>query len=297
MSVPQSNRSEQVEELGRRRVDFSGVDCLPPHIRDMIADTNTFDDPEVLEYTTENSIIARILHANPASDAMLRLVYPDNNGSPLVDGLDRFLSRSLSGQALRDRLDVCSNWLAGHFVGQGKRIIDLGGGSGSYAFGALRHMRDCVPAPFVWDLLDLDLEALNCARTRAGDTGLTKVVKVRQGNFMSESAVLPDKADYAVLIGVLCGMDHDTAIAVLKRGKSHVKSGGEMLAATLLQRSFEEDPRTFRILCNVGGWQLRPKTPEQVTEIFRSSGWQIIGTMSERASGHGQYAIVHARAL
>ncbi|MFA5061810.1 MAG: methyltransferase domain-containing protein [Patescibacteria group bacterium] len=292
--------SEQVEALGRLPVDFAEVDCLPPEIKKLIADPVTWSDPRVRGYTTTKSTIAHILAENPASDRMLQIVYPDTNGSPLVNGLDRFLSRSLSGQALRDRLDFCSDWLADNFARRGKRIIDLGGGSGSYAFRVFR-VHGLIPAKFVWDILDLDLEALNVARMRAHDTGLDGVIQVRQGNFKHDSAILPEKADYAVLIGVLCGMDKDTARDVLCRAKDHLKPGGEMLAATLLQKAFDEDPRTFRILCNVGGWQLRPKTPEQVAEIFQLAGWEIIGDMmSERPDtkvGGGQYAIVHARAL
>jgi hypothetical protein len=294
-------RSPQVEELGRVRVDFSGVNCLPPEIIRLIENPGTFADPSVLECTTRMSTIARILNANPASDHMLRLVYPDINGVPLMRGLDKVLSRSLSGQALRDRLVFCSDWIAKKFVRPDARVIDLGGGSGSYAFVALRLWREAhgaLPQGFIWDVLDQDMEALNAGLTRAADTGLHQHVTVRQGNFMAESAVLPEKADFAVLIGVLCGMDKDTAVTVLKRIKIHLKPNAEILAATLLQKAFDEDPRTFRILCNVGGWQLRPKTLGQVIEVFQSSGWDIIGDiMSERDGGNGQYAIVHARAL
>lgn len=282
--------SEQVEALAQKYVDFAGVDCLPEDIRDKLANPMTFADPSVLAYTTAHSKIAEILHANPASDAMLRIVYPDTNGHPLTEGLDRFLSRSLSGQALRDRLDVCSQWLADHFVQHRKLVVDLGGGSGSYAFEALRR-KGQPPPRFQWDILDIDLEAVVVAQLVARGAGLESVVTARQGNFMKD---IGPPADYAVMIGVLCGMDKATAVAVLKRAKAHLKPGGELLAATLLMSAFREDPRTFRILCNVGGWQLRPKEPSEVQQIFEDAGWHIISTMSERSGGDGQYAIVHA---
>lgn len=286
--------SEQVQVLARLHVDFAGVDCLPLDIRELLADPAMFLDPRVLAYTTGHSVIARILHTNPASDAMLRIVYPDTNGHPLTEGLDRFLSRGLSGQALRDRLVFCSKWLADHFVRDGARVVDLGGGSGSYAFESLK-IKGQVPAGFRWDILDLDLEALAVARIRA-ERDLASVVSVRQGNFMKDMSA---PADYAVMIGVLCGMDKATAATVLARTKAHLKPGGEIFAATLLQKAFDEDPRTFRILCNVGGWQLRPKALEQVVEVFTTAGWEIISIFSERSphtAGCGQYAIVHARA-
>jgi len=286
-----STMSEQVLRLADDGVDFSDVDCLPEEIRELVSAPGKFADPRVLAYTTSNSIIARILHQNPASDAMLRIVYPDGNGVPLTEGLDRFLSRSLSGQALRDRLDFCAHWLAEHFVHDNVSVVDLGGGSGSYAFEALVRAGR-IPTGFRWDVLDLDLEALAVAQTRANESHLGHAVNIRKGNFMKD---VGPPADYAVLIGVLCGMDKETATTVLMRAKEHLKSGGEMLAATLLMRAFREDPRTFRILCNVGGWQLRPKELSDVHKIFDDAGWQIISTMSERPGGDGQYAIIHAR--
>lgn len=289
--------SEQVKELGNRQLDFSTAGCLPPRIQGLLGDPKKLEVQaylqEVLDYITSHSEIAKILHNNPASDAMLRIVYPDLNGHHCTEGLDCFLSRSLSGQALRDRLNFCSLWIAEKFILPNKRVIDLGGGSGSYAFEALK-LKGLVPNNFVWDCLDLDSIAIEVGIERSSLANLEDSVVFRHGNFMSEKSV-GILSDYAVLIGVLCGMDKLTAINCLERSKSHLKEGGEIFAATLLQRSFEEDPHTFRILCNVGGWQLRPKTIEQVKEIFTIAGYTILSIHSERPSGAGQYAIVHAR--
>jgi 2-polyprenyl-3-methyl-5-hydroxy-6-metoxy-1,4-benzoquinol methylase len=291
--------SEQVQELGKKKLDFTSVSCFPPRIQALLGDPATLEDSakfnEVLAYTTSHSAIADILHKNPASDGMLRIVYPDANGHPLTEGLDRFLSRSLSGQALRDRLKYCSDWLAENFILEGKRVIDLGAGSGSYAFEALR-VKGMAPQDFIWDCIDLDPDAIKVGEECAEKMSLQKNVLFRQGNFMSEkSATAP--ADFAVLIGVLCGMDKETATNCLLRSKAHLKEGGEIFAATLLLRSFEEDPLTFRVLCNIGGWQLRPKKMEQVEEIFTTSGYRILSINSERPGGSGQYAIVHAKKL
>ena len=288
--------SEQVRLLGEQFVDFSDVsdEVLPYLIRFLVSSSKTFGDPRVLEYTTVNSKIARVLHDNPASDAMLRIVYPDANGHPLTEGLDRFLSRSLSGQALRDRLSVCSSWIADNFVREGAKVIDLGGGSGSYAFGAFQTKKP--PVDFKWRVLDNDPGALAVCDERTTAESLESVVETQEGGFLSSKSIC-GQYDYGVLIGVLCGMDHDTAVNCLRRVQLHLRPGGEIYAATLLQRAFDEDPRTFRILCNVGGWQLRPKTLEQVSDIFAEAGWEIISIGSERVNQPGQYALVHARAI
>jgi hypothetical protein len=289
--------SEQVKEHGKKILDFRGIDCLPPRIQELLGDPLTLDSPEklqeVLSFTTSNSEIAKILHNNPASDAMLRIVYPDFNGHPLTQGLDHFLSHSLSGQALRDRLQFCSSWIAEKFIQSHRRVIDLGGGSGSYAFEAFR-IKGVVQEGFCWDCVDLDSSAIQIGQDRATSANLQNSIIFRQGNFMSDKSI-EILADYGVLIGVLCGMDKETACTCLQRSRAHLKSGGEIFAATLLKQSFDEDPLTFRILCNVDGWQLRPKTKEDVKEVFISAGYKIIDIYSERPSGNGQYAIVHAR--
>jgi len=290
--------SPQVAILGHQQIDFSDLEWMPEDIRRMLGDPIGYEDPRVLAWTTGNSLIARILHENPASDAMLRWVYPDRNGSPLAQPLDRILSRSPSGQALRDRLDICSVWLAEHFVCPGSSVGDLGGGSASYAFPAYAY-KGGAPPGHIWEVVDLDPEALAIAEQRARDLGFEEVVRMRRVNFMRSESVTVQH-DFAVLIGVLCGMDITTAVRCLEAAKRHLKPGGEILAATLLQRAFDEDPRTFRVLCNVGGWQLRPKQLEQVLDIFRIAGWDVQSVFSERAPytpGSGQYAIVHARAL
>lgn len=289
--------SEQVKELGKRQLDFSNVSCLPKRIQESLGDPNTLRDPvkldEVVKYMISHSEILKILNSNPASDAVLRIVYQDFNSHLITEGLDYYLSHSLSGQALRDRLVFCSNWIAERFILEGKRVIDLGAGSGSYAFESLR-VKGHVPSNFVWECIDLDIEAIKFGEDHAKATNLGDKLIFRQGNFMSRKSI-GDLSDFAVLIGVICGMDEPTAINCLERSKSHLKEGGEILAATLLDRSFEEDSLIFRILCNIGGWQLRPKSVAKVKEIFISAGYKILNIYSERPGGAGQYAVVHAR--
>jgi ubiquinone/menaquinone biosynthesis C-methylase UbiE len=287
--------SPQVIELGTRDLDFSQVLCLPIEIREMLGDPNKFLAEKVLAFTTGSSQICLILFKNPADDWMLRIVYYDDPNNPKTTGLDNFLSQSLSGQALRDRLDFCSKWIAQKFMRKHKRVVDLGGGSGSYFFEALKHI-PAMPDGFHWNVIDKDEISLQEGQVRAEQGGYSQIITFENFNFNDKKA-LPkedEKADFAVLIGVLCGMDKDTATKCLRKAKEHIKPGGQILAATLLKKAFDEDPRTFRILCNVGGWQLRPKTMDEVLQCFNDAGWGVREVMSERKNGDGQYAIVHA---
>lgn len=298
--------SEQVAVLGSKdlRKEFAALSVygrFPEEIQELLGDPETLLDPtlvrKVLSYTTLNSIICQILHSDPASDSMLRIVYPDRKDQPIPPErwLDILLSRSLSGQALRNRLDVCSKLLVKEYFRPVARGVDLGGGSGSYFFEAAKITKP-LPEGLVHEVVDLDPEALSVARMRVQDSGLEKYLRTREVNFMfSKNFPAPqDRFDYAVLIGVLCGMDHETAVRCLKAARQHVKPCGRILAATLLQQAFDEDPTTFWLLCCIGGWQLRPKSEEEVISIFVEANWTIEKVFSERASQPGQYAIVLA---
>ena len=306
--VMNGNISEQVIAHGELdlRDACLGLEMIPMDIREKIGDPQKFQAPEVLDFLTRNSKIANILHHNPANDAMLQIVYydkPSKSAMKQTFGVDRLLSRSLSGQALRDRLVVCGEWIAKNFVKPHGQIVDLGGGSSSYLFEALRTMEK-LPEGFLWKTLDFDGDSLQVANQNAVLAGVEDHLETFAENFMSQKSfpTPKDQADFAVLIGVLCGMDKDTATRCLQKCKSHIKDGGQILAATLLDSSFTEDPLTFRLLCNVGGWQLRPKPMSDVKEVFDSAGWRIESVTSERRDEQGkeipgQYAIVHATAL
>jgi hypothetical protein len=90
-------------------------------------------------------------------------------------------------------------------------------------------------------------------------------------------------------------MTEEVAVDCLQKIKPHFKQGAEILAATLLVKSFEEEPTVFRVLCNILGWQLKPKTLDEVKAIFKTAGYDIISVITERENGDGEYAIVHAR--
>lgn len=295
--------SEKVAALGELdlRVNFTRLDVFhrfPEEVGVLLGDPETLRNEtlkqSVLSYTTTVSLICYILHHNPASDSMLRIVYPDRNSQPIPPDrwLDLLLSRSFSGQALRDRLDLCSGLLAREYFRSNTRGVDLGGGSGSYFFEAAR--LGSLPTGLLHVVIDLDPEALAAARWRVQSDGLALFFQTLEANFMKNFPAADKLYDYAVLIGVLCGMDHETAVRCLVAARKYMKPGGKILAATLLQRAFDEDPVTFWLLCCIGGWQLRPKSDEEVLNVFAEAGWTVESVLSERASDPGQYAIIQA---
>jgi hypothetical protein len=290
-----------IAELAQRHIDFSGVPCFPPEIQAKLADPKDCNDLEVLRFLLTNSEISRILFKNPADFEMLEMVYFGVSIRTGLNGdcVDDWLSNSLPGQALRDRLAAVSSYLANHMNQMNNAspyILDLGAGPGPYAFTTLPQTKN--EKVVLWDCVDLDRYALAVGEIRAQEQNLQDIIQFRQSNFMSRGSYPSEenrRADLGVLVGILCGMTEEIAIDCLQKIKPHFKHGAEIVAATLLVKSFEEAPTVFRVLCNILGWQLKPKTLDEVRAIFKAAGYDIISILTEREDGNGEYAIIHAR--
>lgn len=298
MAIAADKMVERTEEVAKLHLDFSKISCIPAEIEEMVGDPRRFHDLRVLQFFLENSEISRILYKNSADFEMLERVY---FGSSIRtgkgnNGVDEWLSSSLPGQALRDRLRVTTDWLAKWLSplldqnGGQFRLIDFGSGPGPYALQTIRKMGR---TDLHWDCIDIDRLALAIGSIRAKYAGLQNVVTFRNANFMRVFPTEEGKGNFGMMIGILCGMRKEEAINCLQTTREHLKPGSELLVATLLTKSFEEAPHVFRVLCNVLGWSLRPKTIPEVEEIFSLSGMKILDLLQERKDG--EYAIVRAK--
>jgi SAM-dependent methyltransferase len=288
--------SEQIADLGRQAISFANIEVIPAEIRNLLE--NDWKNPKALDFFINNSEICRILFKNPADFEMLEIIYFGKSVRGKTNGVDNFFYESLSGQALRDRLrvvsDMTANWLLNK---QNIRVIDFGAGPAPYAIETVKKLQGQVNN-LLWRCLDLDRLAIAIGRDRVREHKLDNVITFDVANFMSRDFYPEspnEQADFGLMIGILCGMTCEEATNCLQKVQPHFKKGGEIIAATLLKQSFEEDPQNFRILCNVLDWQLRPKTIPEVRGVFENAGWKILNVSSERADGNGQYAIVHAQ--
>lgn len=303
---PKTSNVGTVEWLAQQPLDFSAVDWVPEGIQEKVGNPAKWSDSEVEKFFVQNSDVAAIIRHNPASLEMLELMYfgSDVHGQPLMKNGDFWFMSTLPAQALRDRLDFCTEWLADWIMSKGQvwsnglRILDLGAGPGPYAFKTLKKLH--FSKSFLeWVCVDCDPLALEAGGKKATRKGLQEIVKFKNLNFLSGKSypVLGHNSDLIVLIGILCGMSVDDAIFCLRKIKPYLRQGGEILAATLLKKAFLESPHVFRILSNVTGWCLRPKEWPTVRYIFNAAGYRILNEMSERRDGDGEYAIVHAQAI
>lgn len=299
----ETSASERVEELARdQTVSFRDVDCIPEPIRQLLE--KDWKHHSVLQFFLEHSEVCRILRKNPADWEMLEIAYfcKSVRGMANVNGLDTWLGNSLSGQALRNRLAVTSSLVAKLLESRlslGRvKVVDFGSGPGPYAIKAVGQVTKELRDKLSWECIDLDQFALDLGEERVVKQGLERVINFHRANFMSRDSYpksVADLVDLGLMVGILCGMTCEEAVNCLRKVIPHFRQGGELIAATLLEKSFREDAEIFRIFCNVLGWQLRPKSIKEIEEVFRAAGYEIMGIHSERENGDGQYAVVHAK--
>lgn len=286
----------QVEELGRRKVSFAGIRCIPKNIQQLLE--NDWENPDCLDWLLCNSEVCRILRKDPASSMMLNFAYFGQflNGAEPTR-FDHWLRGRKSADALRNRLDYVGRPVVEELWKlPSAKIVDFGSGPGEYA----RKAWLAMPGARAFDDISwrcIELDELCNAYGRIKSRLFPFKTSFELANFMKpESYPVPEEAaDLGLLIGVLCGMTPEQAVKLLIAIKPHFKPKGELIAATLLTKAFEEDPQSFRVYCNVLGWQLRPKTIEEVKEIFDQAGWLVENITSEHPTGDGQYAVVHCR--
>ncbi|HRY60351.1 MAG TPA: class I SAM-dependent methyltransferase [Patescibacteria group bacterium] len=302
--MSENGRKERFEELMEMYVDYSNVECFPERIRRELSSTEPYDE-DLIKFFKQNSPVAGEIATNPASDFITRTVYASTLPQmPPRYSIDDLLVYSPGGRALFNRLPAASKilakWITEH---ESCDIVDLGGGSGSYAFKTIEILSkmkgfNSIVKRISWTSVDIDSGAIELGKARSKADGLTGQVFFEEGNFMSKKFPTID-ADLVVLIGVLCGMTPEVAVTCLEKVRRFIETrNGEIYAATLLTRSFEEDPICFRIFAKLG-WHLKPKTEEEVRKVFNDAGYEIIDIHSERDTETervpGQYAIVRAR--
>jgi predicted O-methyltransferase YrrM len=135
------------------------------------------------------------------------------------------------------------------------------------------------------DCIDIDPEALKRGKElmKAKDLiGITfiqgDIVRLKRRN----------EIDLGLIIGVLCGLENRTCIAVLKRIKKYLKEGAIIIASNVLKSMPEEDPFMSYLLKDIIGWKLVYKTSKEIRQIFEEAGYKWQGILyDEPTRFHG----------
>lgn len=153
-------------------------------------------------------------------------------------------------------------------LGRHRRLLDLGGGNGSF----IKAVAARWPTLGLW-LFDLPSVAEQARSHLAEEDGLGDRVQVFGGDLLRDS--LPLGADCCSLVRVIHDHDDPQAMAILRAARAALPSGGVLLLAEPMSdtpgaRPVGEAYFGFYLLAMGSG---RPRTPEELTGMLREAGF------------------------
>lgn len=233
------------------------------------------DGVDLVNYFQENSEIIPILTAEPGDFQMLERMYHFQEVQGVIDNY--FLQSVAGGQALRHRYLKVNQELV-KIIDSVVRtsgfcsILDFGSGPSRNLIDLMSGRSDLANKVKI-DCVDIDDNALSLGRKMAAEKGLT-MMNFINGDMVRLNGTYKDTIDLGVLVGVLCGMDYQTRVKVLRIFKRCFKSGGIMVAAALLEEMAKKDLLCAYILREITGWHLEFRPLHELQKVFQEAGWK-----------------------
>jgi hypothetical protein len=263
-------------EISKEGVRLLGQ--LPPELSDALLEGfhQSLKKAAVVEHFRDFSFISNVLMRDPGTFEMLEVIYTGEN---LRGAIDEYFFESLSGQALRNRLlsiiSQVGEIITVEVEKKGNiKVANLGSGPGRDTIEILTgnvHLANSV----LVDCVDVNAKALEKGEELVKENGIAQ-----NFNFINKDIFklrYRSQIDLGLLIGILCGLEFRTCVAVLKKIKPYFREGGKLIAGNVLETMLEEDPFTSYLLKNIIGWKLVYKTPRELQEIFEKAGYEWKG--------------------
>ncbi|MFH0923186.1 MAG: methyltransferase domain-containing protein [Candidatus Falkowbacteria bacterium] len=232
----------------------------------------------MLKDNFKSGFIPRVLIKNPATFEMLERVYLKNGESEL----DNYFINSLSGQALRDRLDAVINHGVINILQltaqDNFKIVNCGCGTSRDLVAIMSHLRDQniqLENIINVDCVDVDVDALAVARELVMQENLTKNFNLINKNFLSLNYY--HNVKMAFVIGVLCSLPHNRCVALLKKLKKYFAKDCIVVVSNVSTTMREQDPDMAYSLKEIIGWNLVYKTIDELKCILKAAGYKWLG--------------------
>lgn len=81
------------------------------------------------------------------------------------------------------------------------------------------------------------------------------------------------KFDIILLIGILCTLESETCVALLKKVRQFLKKDGCLIAGSVSKKMLREDPFTCHLM-SLGNWRMAFKDEEELKQIFKKAGYE-----------------------
>lgn len=226
-----------------------------------------------LRDTFEKEYIPKVLMQDPGTFKMLEQIYLKQAGGPI----DQYFIKSLSGQALRQRLDAVINYGVSYLtkiipLQKEVRIVNYGSGTARDTIGIMTTLRENrIPIDkVIVDCIDINEEALTKASSLIEAAGLAANFNLIQDSLLG---VKYKKAvDLGLMVGILCGLPFKDCVAILSKVKKHLR--GILIASNVLTTMVDRDLVMAYFLRDIIGWLLVYKSPAELQKIFEAAGYK-----------------------
>lgn len=226
---------------------------------------------EAYNYFISHSVIITAMAANRGSSVITEFLYDRFNS---FSSIDKYVLNCKTGKAVKSRLITIEEELPSiikEYSSKGSVLIgNFGSGPGRDIIDVLYKYRDISNVKSVH--LDKDDVALERGKIRAKNKGVDHLIEFVQANFLKYET--SNKFDILLLIGVLCPLDAETCINILKTIKKLLKKDGCLIASNVTKKMQEEDPFACFIMDWTADWNLVFKNEEELKQIFEKAGYK-----------------------
>lgn len=189
---------------------------------------------------------------------------------PFGDVSDEFWTLAAEGiEALST--ETAEALAATYDFGRHHRVLDLGGGIGTYLVAVLRRY-----AGLQATLFELPATAA-VARRRLASTPLGPMIQIVEGDFFTDP--LPEGHDVVILANVLHMFSPERNLALLRRIRERVPDGARLLLVDLWTDATHSQPTYAALLAGefqIASGEGAAYSEEELREWLQVSGWQAL---------------------
>lgn len=240
---------------------------------------------EVIDYWMTHSAIIPALAGNPGTFTMLEKMY---HFEEVHWPIDIYFFKSIpGGQALRARFEIVNqktieflNEIASN--NHNCLMLDIGSGPGRNG------MEISVQVPkfadkIQIDCIDTDEDAIAMGKKLLlnGRYGHLKNITFIQESMTKLRGRYRGNVDFALLIGILCGLTFDMRVGLLKAVRPYFKRGGLLVSASLLDEMLRADLFCSYVLKETAGWILQYPPLGELRKVYELAGYEYLGYFQE----------------
>jgi SAM-dependent methyltransferase len=225
---------------------------------------------EAYDYFISHSVIITAMAANRGSSVITEFLYDRFNS---FSSIDKYVLSCKTGKAVKSRLIAIEEKLPSiikEYSRKGSVLIgNLGSGPGRDIIDVLYNCRNIPNVKAVH--IDKDDVALERGKIMAKSKDVDHLIEFAQANLLKYET--SNKFDILLLIGILCPLDAETCINILKTIKKLLKKDGCLIASNATKKMQQEDPFAGFIMDWTADWNFVFKDEEELKQIFEKAGY------------------------